>query len=172
MRRVAPSPASMRYGVPLTTSRLEDCVRPGRGSGPPLVPSVMRTVPFAGGFDCARLSPAAATSAMQIASAIGCAILLLMCSSFPGHGKDSVSLHVTDTGLCEALVQLDSHLLNDPAPLLLLRPDERASALRRAAQRLRTELDELRDHLRLTDHLVQLGVERLKDLRRRLCGRE
>src|SRR5882672_1823173 len=132
MRRVAPSPASMRYGVPLTTSRLEDCVRPGRGRGPPLVPSVMRTVPFAGAFDCATLSPAAATSAMQIASAIGCAMFLLMCSSFPGHGKDSVSLHVTDAGLCEALVQLDSNLLNDASPLILLRPDERGCAFRRS----------------------------------------
>src|SRR5437763_6248228 len=52
MRRVAPSPASTRYGVPLTTSRFDDCVRPGRGSGPPLVPRVMSTVPFAACFAC------------------------------------------------------------------------------------------------------------------------
>src|SRR4051812_11736171 len=44
MRRVALSPASMRYGVPFTTSRFEDCVRSAWGSGPPAVPRVTMTV--------------------------------------------------------------------------------------------------------------------------------
>src|SRR6266850_6637419 len=83
MRRVAPSPASMRYGVPLTTSRLEDCVRPGRGSGPPLVPSVMRTVPAfvpeAGGLVWARPG-CAAKSVVETASATNEAVFLLMAS--------------------------------------------------------------------------------------------
>src|SRR5690349_10657889 len=56
MRRAAPSPASIRYGVPLTTSRFEACARPPRGSGPPAVPSVTSTVPLAGGAVWATVS--------------------------------------------------------------------------------------------------------------------
>src|SRR5580700_11797461 len=44
MRRVTPSPASIRYSVPLTTSRLDVCARSLEGSGPPRVPRVISVV--------------------------------------------------------------------------------------------------------------------------------
>src|SRR3954462_4756811 len=67
MRRVAPSPASIRYGTPFTTSRFDDCARPARGSGPPPVPSVTSTVPLAGGFAGCANAGAAAKASVQSA---------------------------------------------------------------------------------------------------------
>src|SRR5262245_11697076 len=55
-RRVTPSPASMIYWLPLTTSRFDDCARPTSGNGPFFVPNVMTRVLFLDDatslFDC------------------------------------------------------------------------------------------------------------------------
>src|SRR5215470_9098973 len=55
-RRVTPTPASMTYWLPLTTSRFDDCARPASGNGPFFVPNVMMRVPFLDDatslFDC------------------------------------------------------------------------------------------------------------------------
>src|ERR1700720_4953719 len=44
-RRRVPSPASIRYIVPLTINKFDDCAWCATGTGPTRVPSVMRRVP-------------------------------------------------------------------------------------------------------------------------------
>src|ERR1700737_3302231 len=67
-RRRVPSPASIRYNVPLTINKFDDCAWCATGTGPTRVPSVMRRVPDCVGeaLDvCAPASRACQNTAAQ-----------------------------------------------------------------------------------------------------------
>src|SRR5215470_16660781 len=75
-RRVTPSPASMIYWLPLTTSRFDDCARPASGNGPFFVPNVMTRVPFLDDapslFDCPQAKGDTADAAALAARCRNC----------------------------------------------------------------------------------------------------
>src|SRR3979409_2027725 len=95
-RRVTPSPASMTYWAPLTTSRFDDCARPTVGVGPDLVPNVMRRVPDFGDeaapLGCAQVRPTwtTATMAMKLATTSHDPDLFMF-SSWPAGAEISLS---------------------------------------------------------------------------------
>ena len=67
-RRRVPSPASIRYNVPLTINKFDDCAWCATGTGPTRVPSVMRRVPDCVGDEldvCASASCACQNIAAQ-----------------------------------------------------------------------------------------------------------
>src|SRR5215471_11039070 len=71
-RRVTPSPASMIYWLPLTTSRFDDCARPASRTGPFFVPNVMTRVLFLDDtmslFDCPQATGDTASEAAALAA--------------------------------------------------------------------------------------------------------
>src|SRR5262245_34727316 len=119
--RATPSPASMRYGVPLTMSRFDDWARLARGTGPPAVPSVLSRVPALGAGDCAALCLAGTTRPLMMKPASNHGDGLCIVSPGSCHCRLSVWLRCREYHSAACLYVMSQSILRGVRRLVTLR---------------------------------------------------